>query len=106
MLKTVGKQRASQSGQSDGAWTEDSSPGGAFVGAGGGEPSRWDRQHQGSPTEGVFPWMPPSPGENQPARDIPQGGELLGLGQFESLPPFEMIEELYVSTACTTQTDP
>jgi len=94
LLKTVGKQRASQSGQSDGAWTEDSSPGGAFVG-GGGESSRFDRPRASS-TEGVFSWMPPSPTENPPP---PQHGELLGLGQFESLPPFEMIEELYVLTA-------
>ena len=94
LLKTVGKQRASQSGQSDGAWTEDSSPGGAFVG-GGGESSRFDRPRASS-TEGVFAWMPPSPTENPPPT---QHGELLGLGQFESLPPFEMIEELYVLTA-------
>lgn len=30
-------------------------------------------------------------------------GELLGLGQFESLPPFEMIEELYVLVSASLQ---
>jgi hypothetical protein len=37
-------------------------------------------------------WTPISPTES-PA-DTPPSNELLGLGQFESLPPFEMIEDL------------
>ncbi|KAK4123274.1 hypothetical protein N657DRAFT_664318 [Parathielavia appendiculata] len=84
LLKSVGKQRASQSGRSDGAWTEGSSPG-----------SRPDRL-QGSPREGAMPWIPLSPRETPRGGDHAQSpGELLGLGRFERLPPFEMIEELH-----------
>ncbi|KAK4106146.1 hypothetical protein N658DRAFT_563073 [Parathielavia hyrcaniae] len=82
--KSAGKQRASQSGRSDGAWTEASSPA-----------SRPDRL-QGSPREGAMPWVPLSPRETPAGGDHAQSpGELLGLGQFERLPPFEMIEELH-----------
>ncbi len=39
-------------------------------------------------------WDPMSPTDSPSSGD--NAGELLGLGQFESLPPFEMIEDLYV----------
>lgn len=98
LLKTVGKQRASQSAQSDGAFTEDSSPGTL-----GGEPSRAERP-RGSPLEGAMPWTPLSSTESPSSGDNAQKGELLGFGQFESLPPFEMIEDLYVPACNTTTT--
>ncbi|KAL2127491.1 hypothetical protein VTI74DRAFT_10634 [Chaetomium olivicolor] len=82
LLKNVGKQRASYSG-----WSEDSSPSAFGV-----EPSRPDRP-QGSPQEGA--WVPLSPTDSPAGGDNAHFGELLGLGQFESLPPFEMIEELH-----------
>jgi hypothetical protein len=100
LLKTVGKQRASQSGRSDGAWTEDSSPG-AF----GAAASRPDRL-QGSPRDGAMPWIPLSPTETPASGDHDQPGALLGLGQFERLPPFEMIEELYVPCWSSTWVRP
>ena len=90
-LRIAGKQWASQSGRSDGgAWTEDSSPSTL-----GGEPSRPERlpgspRDRAMPCNTLSPTETPSSGNNNAA----QSGALLGLGQFESLPPFEMIEDL------------
>lgn len=47
-----------------------------------------------------MPWIPLSPTESPANNDNAQFGQLLGLGQFESLPPFDMIEELYVRSPC------
>ncbi|KAJ4304032.1 hypothetical protein N0V88_001637 [Collariella sp. IMI 366227] len=88
LLKHVGKRPSHQ------AWSEGSSPS-AF----GGEPSRPDRP-QGSPQEGGMPGNPLSPTDNSANGDNAQFSQLLGLGQFESLPPFDMIEELYVRSPC------
>ncbi|KAL2261763.1 hypothetical protein VTK26DRAFT_3404 [Humicola hyalothermophila] len=61
----------------------------------GGRPTRPEGV-QRSPAEGSIPWSPsssdihsPSTSNNSPT------GELLGLGQFETLPPFEMIDDLH-----------
>ncbi|KAK4149833.1 transcriptional activator protein acu-15 [Chaetomidium leptoderma] len=89
LLKTVGKQRASQPAHSDGAPTADSSPV-----VPGGQSSRPERL-RGSPRDEPMPWIPLSPTGTPSSRDTPRSGELLGLGQFESLPPFEMMEDLY-----------
>lgn len=86
LLRSVGKQRAGQPARPDAAGTEASSPG--TLGA------RAERP-RGSPPEGSAPWFPLSPTETpRSADDAHPAGDLLGLGQFESLPPFEMIEDL------------
>lgn len=51
-----------------------------------------------------MPWTPLSSTESPSSGDNAQKGELLGFGQFESLPPFEMIEDLYVPACNTTTT--
>lgn len=94
MLRTVAKppHATVHSARSDGTWTEDSSPS-AF----GGEPSRPERRH-GSPRERAMPWNPAPPMAAPSGRvRAPPAGELVGLGQFETLPPFEMMEDLYVT---------
>lgn len=95
LLRTVGRQRVSQSARSDGA--EGSSPI-----APGGEPSQPGRPSQDSPRDTETSWKPPSPTENPSGQNNAPSGELLELGQFESLPPFEMIEELYVQAMVAT----
>jgi len=90
LLKTVHRPAASHFVRADGASTEGSSPS-TF----GSEPSR-PEQPQGHPRGPAVPWKPLSPYDSPSSRDSAQPGELLGLGQFESLPPFEMIEDLYV----------
>jgi hypothetical protein len=90
MLRTVGKQRASRSARSDGAGTEGSSP--LTLGR---DTARSER-FQSSPLEGPMPWIPHSSEESPSSGDNGQSRELLGLGRFESLPPLDMIEDLYV----------
>lgn len=91
LLKHVGKQRTSHSDRPDGGATGGSSPGAL------GEDSSLPDRLQGSPLEGTMQWFPMSPTDSPASGDNAQFGELLGLGQFESLPPFEMIEDLYAS---------
>ncbi|KAL2164079.1 hypothetical protein VTH06DRAFT_3293 [Thermothelomyces fergusii] len=88
LLKTVHRPAAART---DGASTEDSSPSTL-----GGEPSRPERS-QGPPAEWAMPWNDPSPNNTATTSgaDDVRSGELLGLGRFESLPPFEMIEDLH-----------
>ncbi|KAK4238570.1 transcriptional activator protein acu-15 [Achaetomium macrosporum] len=97
LLRSVGKHRASQSSRSDGARTERLSPG-----ALGRDDFRPDRL-QGSPGEGEMPWFPLSPDGSPQSRHRAYPGELLGLGQFESLPPFEMIEDLHAKFFATQE---
>ncbi|KAK4249618.1 hypothetical protein C7999DRAFT_39281 [Corynascus novoguineensis] len=68
----------------------------------GSEPSR-PEQPQGLPRGPAMPWKPLSPNDSPSSRDSAQPGELLGLGQFESLPPFEMIEDLHKIFFATQQ---
>ncbi|KAL2168814.1 hypothetical protein VTG60DRAFT_6784 [Thermothelomyces hinnuleus] len=86
LLKTVHRPAAART---DGASTEGSSPS-TF----GGETSRPERP-QAPPSEWAMPWKPLSPNTSSSGGDDVRSGELLGLGRFESLPPFEMIEDLH-----------
>ncbi|KAH6849737.1 hypothetical protein B0I37DRAFT_369719 [Chaetomium sp. MPI-CAGE-AT-0009] len=98
LLRSVGRQRVGTSAGSDGAWTDGSSPS-----APGGEFSRPPRPPQDSPRGKATLREPLSPTASPPSRGNPSSGELLGLGQFESLPPFEMIEELHTAFFATQQ---
>ena len=53
---------------------------------------------QGRPLERGVRWVPPSPSDTPRSANDPRAGELLSQGQFEWLPPSEMIEDLYVVT--------
>ncbi|KAK4143852.1 uncharacterized protein C8A04DRAFT_12022 [Dichotomopilus funicola] len=92
MLRTVAQPPhvTAASARSDGTWTEDSSPS-AF----GAEPSRPEKRH-GSPRERAMPWNPALPQAASSGRvHARPTGELVDLGQFETLPPFEMMEDLH-----------
>lgn len=89
LLKTV--HRPAAAARTDGASTEGSSPS-TF----GGESSRPPERPQGPSSEQARPWKPFSPNASSSGGDDARFGELFGLGRFESLPPFEMIEDLYV----------
>lgn len=83
LLKTVGQQRSSQTSRPNASGAGESPPGGE-----GGE------NDGASYPEPPVSWFPLSPIESPPKDNGTSAGELLGLGQFESLPPFEMIEDL------------
>ena len=91
ILRTVGRQRAFHSARPDDAWTDGSSPI-----APGSEHSQPERSPRDGPRDGETSWKPLSPTGNPSGSNNAPSGELLELGQFESLPPFEMIEDLYV----------
>ncbi|GAB1320116.1 Citrinin biosynthesis transcriptional activator ctnR [Madurella fahalii] len=92
LLRSVGKQRAGPASLPNAAWTEESSP--ADVGGENATSNFLGLLQSGRP-DGAVPYSPLSPTESSPKEDGWFPGELIGLGQFESLPPFDMIEDLH-----------
>jgi hypothetical protein len=91
LLKAVGKQRVQETaspnvGQIGGSSSVE--PGAENVG------TCLPKPPQNEPAGMGGAWFPMSPTESAPKDGFYQHGELLGLGQFETLPPFEMIEDL------------